>query len=67
MKKQVKRTVYMIVIAVMLFSASMAIPLVYHSKAREYFQGAAVGLMLAGLISIVMVLIEFIKENKATK
>jgi hypothetical protein len=67
MKKQVKRTVYMIVIAVMLFSASMAIPLVYHSKAKEYFQGAAVGLMLAGLISIVMVLIEFIKENKATK
>jgi hypothetical protein len=67
MKKQVKRTVYMIVIAVMLFSASMAIPLVYHSKAKEYFQGAAVGLMLAGVISIVMVLLEFIKENKAAK
>jgi len=67
MRKQVKRTVYMIVIAVMLFSASMAIPLIYHSKAKDYFQGAAVGLMLAGLISTVMVLLEFIKENKATK
>jgi hypothetical protein len=67
MKKQVKRTVYMIVIAVILFSASMAIPVIYHTKAREYFQGAAFGLMLAAIISIVIVLLEFVKENKATK
>ncbi|MFA6084392.1 hypothetical protein [Mucilaginibacter sp.] len=65
MKSQVKRTVYMIVIAVMLFSASMAIPLIYHSKAREYFQGAAFGFMLAGIISIVILLLDMIKKNKA--
>jgi hypothetical protein len=65
MKSQVKRTVYMIVIAVMLFSASMAIPVIYHTKAREYFQGAAFGFMLAGIISIVLLLLGMIKENKA--
>ena len=67
MNKQVKRTVYMIVIAVMLFSAPMAIPVLYHSKAREYMQGAALGLMVAAIISITMVLLEYLKENKTTK
>jgi hypothetical protein len=55
----------MIVIAVMLFSASMAIPVIYHTKAREYFQGAAFGFMLAGIINIVLLLLGMIKENKA--
>ncbi|MDB5285507.1 MAG: hypothetical protein JWR05_456 [Mucilaginibacter sp.] len=55
----------MIVIAVMLFSASMAIPVIYHTKAREYFQGAALGFMVAGIISIVILLLDIIKENKA--
>jgi hypothetical protein len=64
MKSQVKRTVYMIVIAVMLFSASMAIPVIYHTKAREYFQGAALGFMLAGIISIVIILLDYFKENR---
>ena len=55
----------MIVIAVILFSAPMAIPVLYHSAARQYMQGAALGLMVAAIISIVLMLIEMVKENKA--
>lgn len=55
----------MIVIAVILFSAPMAIPVLYHSTARQYMQGAALGLMVAAIISIVLMLIELVKENKA--
>lgn len=56
----------MIVISVILFSASMAVPVLYHTKAREYLQGAAFGLMIAGIISIGIILYDnYFKGNKS--
>lgn len=58
MNRQVKRTVYMILIAVILFSATMAIPAIHHSKMKDVLQGGAIGLMFAGIISFGIVLYE---------
>jgi hypothetical protein len=65
MKKQVKRTILLLLVAVILFAASMAIPIIYNSKLRDIFQGAALGFMVAGIISIVLLLLGMIKKNKA--
>jgi hypothetical protein len=53
MKNKVKRTIYLILIAIILFSASMAVPSLYNSEWRMIMQGAAVGLLIAGSITIV--------------
>jgi hypothetical protein len=53
MKNNVRRAIYMILIAVILFSAAMAVPLLYYSKWRMIMQGGAVGLLIAGGITII--------------
>ena len=50
MNKDVKRTVYLILLSIILFSASMSIPLLYNSKWKEPAQGGAAGLFLAGIL-----------------
>ncbi|WP_374951813.1 hypothetical protein [Mucilaginibacter sp.] len=64
MNPQVKRTVIMLLLGVILFAASMAFPVINNSKARDIFQGGGIGLMVAGIISIVMVLINDFKKKK---
>jgi hypothetical protein len=67
MKSKVRRTILMIIIAVLLFSASMALPALQGSQYKELVMGAAIGLMLAAIISIIATLVEYLKVNKKTK
>ncbi|HEY0244482.1 MAG TPA: hypothetical protein VGC01_02885 [Mucilaginibacter sp.] len=64
MKIKVRRTVLLILLGVILFSAAMAIPALYHSKWKDLMQGGAVGLLIAGSISIVKILLEYKKGTK---
>ena len=66
MKSKVRRTILMIIIAVILFSASMAIPALQGSQYKEWVQGAAIGLMLAAIISSITALLDYMKANKKT-
>ena len=66
MKSKVRRTILMIIIAVILFSASMAIPALQGSQYKELVMGAAIGLMLAAIISSITALLDYLKENKKT-
>ncbi|WPU93993.1 hypothetical protein SNE25_00445 [Mucilaginibacter sabulilitoris] len=54
----------MLLIAVLLFSASMAIPALHTSKWKDLIQGAALGLTLAGIISIITLIIDYLRETK---
>jgi hypothetical protein len=64
MKNKLKRTVLLILLGIILFSASMAFPVIYNSKFKDLAQGGAVGLMIAGFITAIKTLID---ERKATK
>jgi hypothetical protein len=64
MKNKVKRTILLLLVAVILFSASMVVPALHASKWKDFMQGAALGLMLAGIISIITVLIDYVKSGK---
>jgi len=64
MKNKVKRTILLLLIAVILFSASVVVPALHASKWKDLVQGAALGLMLAGIISIITLLVDYLKENK---
>jgi hypothetical protein len=66
MKNKVKRTILLFLVAVILFSASMATP-IYTSTFKDLMQGAALGLMLAGIISVITVLIKYQKAGKTVK
>jgi len=63
-KNKVKRTVLMLLVAVILFSASMVIPALHYSKWRDIVQGGALGLTLAGTISIITLIIDYLRESK---
>lgn len=65
MNKQFKRTVLMILGAVMLFAGSMVIPVGYNPEIKGFLQGAALGFMIAAFISIILLLLGIIKDNKA--
>ena len=66
MKKQFKRTILLLLGAVILFAASMAIPVIHNSEFKAFMQGGAIGFMLAGIISIAIMLMKyFFKENQA--
>ncbi|TWR30359.1 hypothetical protein FPZ43_05300 [Mucilaginibacter pallidiroseus] len=56
MSKQFKRTVYMLLIAIILYSGTMAIPELYYSKYRDLIQGASFGLFVAGILSAGMLI-----------
>ncbi|MGF7040194.1 hypothetical protein [Mucilaginibacter lappiensis] len=64
MKNKVKRTILMLLIAVILFSASMVIPALHNSKFKDLVQGGALGLTLAGIISIITLIIDYLRESK---
>jgi hypothetical protein len=67
MKNKVRRTILLLLIAVILFSASIAVPALNASKWKDLMQGAALGLMIAGIISIASALVDYIKSNKTDK
>ncbi|MDN5288536.1 MAG: hypothetical protein JWR38_4810 [Mucilaginibacter sp.] len=54
----------MLLVAVILFSASMVIPALHYSKWRDIVQGGALGLTLAGIISIITLIIDYLRESK---
>lgn len=54
----------MVLLGVILFSASMVFPAVYNSKYRDLMQGGAVGLMVAGSVIAIKTLIE---ERKSAR
>jgi uncharacterized membrane protein len=64
MKNKVKRTVLMLLVAVILFSASMVIPALHYSKWKDIVQGGALGLTIAGIISIVTLILDYLRESK---
>ncbi len=53
MKKDAKRSIYLILLAIILFSASMSVPLLYNSRWKEPVQGGAAGLFIAGALSAI--------------
>lgn len=67
MKSKVKRIILLLIIAVILFSASMAMPALHDSKWREWMQGASLGLMFASIIIIISTVVEYLKVNKTGK
>jgi len=64
MKSKVRRTILLILIAVILFSASMAIPALQGSQYKELVMGAGIGLMFAAVISSISAIVEYLKANK---
>jgi len=54
----------MLLVAVILFSASMVIPALHNSKWKDLVQGGALGLTLAGIISIVTLILDYLRESK---
>jgi uncharacterized membrane protein len=64
MKNKVKRTVLMLLVAVILFSASMVIPALHYSKWKDIVQGGALGLTIAGIISIITLILDYLRESK---
>ena len=64
MKSKVRRTILLMLIAVILFSASMAIPALQGSQYKELVMGAGIGLMFAAVISSISAIVEYLKANK---
>jgi len=64
MKKDAKRSVYLILLAIILFSASMSVPLLYNSRWKEPVQGGAAGLFIAGVLGAIAGIIRARKETK---
>ena len=54
----------MLLVAVILFSASMAIPVLQDSKWKVFIQGGSTGLIMAAIVSIINLLIDYLKESK---
>ncbi len=64
MKSKVRRTILLMLIAIILFSASMAIPALQGSQYKELVMGAGIGLMFAAVISSISAIVEYLKANK---
>jgi len=64
MKSKVRRTILLMLIAVILFSASMAIPALQGSQFKQLVMGAGIGLMLAAVIIIIATLVEYLRMTK---
>jgi hypothetical protein len=63
MKSKVRRTILLILIAIILFSAAMAIPALQGSQYKELVMGAGIGLMLAAVISSISAIVDYFKAN----
>ena len=64
MKSKVKRTILILLVAIILFSASMVLPALQGSQYKELVQGAAIGLMIAAIVIIISTLVEYLKVTK---
>ena len=64
---KIKRIVLLLLAAVILFSAPMAAPNYFSPAWKNGMQGAALGLMLAGIVIIIGTLIDFYKSDNKTK
>ncbi|MDN3581848.1 hypothetical protein [Mucilaginibacter flavus] len=62
---KVKRTILLLLVSVILFSLTMVIPAFEGSKWKVYLQGAATGLLMAGIVSIITLIIDNLREGKA--
>jgi hypothetical protein len=63
MKSKVRRTILLMLIAVILFSASMAIPALQGSQFKQLIMGAGIGLMLAAVISSISAIVDYFKTR----
>jgi hypothetical protein len=64
MKNKVKRTIYLLLVAVILFSFSMVVKAEPGSIWVDLLRGASLGLALAGTISCIMIIVEYLRSNK---
>jgi hypothetical protein len=67
MKNKVKRTIYMLLIAVILFSYSMVAKAEPGSVWIDLLRGAGIGLALAGSISCITLIVEYLKSDNNIK
>jgi hypothetical protein len=67
MKKKVKRIIYMLLIAVILFSYSMVAKAEPGSIWIDLLRGAGIGLALAGSISCITLIVEYLKSDNTPK
>ncbi|HEY9196585.1 MAG TPA: hypothetical protein VIM77_09980 [Mucilaginibacter sp.] len=61
---KVKRTILMLLVSVILFSVTMVVPAFQGSQWKVYVQGAATGLIMAAIVSIITLIIDNLKEAK---
>lgn len=54
----------MLLVAVIVFSATMVIPALQDSKWKVYLQGGATGLTMAGIVSIITLIIDYLKDSR---
>jgi uncharacterized membrane protein YcjF (UPF0283 family) len=61
---KVKRTILLLLISVILFSLTMVVPAFESSQWKAYMQGGATGLLMAGIVSIITLIIDNLREAK---
>ncbi|GAA3960627.1 hypothetical protein [Mucilaginibacter dorajii] len=61
---KVKRTILLLLISVILFSLTMVVPAFEGSQWKVYIQGAATGLLMAAIVSIITLIIDNLREAK---
>jgi len=54
----------MLLVSVILFSVTMVVPAFQGSQWKVYVQGAATGLIMAAIVSIITLIIDNLKEAK---
>jgi len=64
---KIKRIVLLLLAAVIFFSAPMAAPAYFSPTWKNAMQGAALGLMIAGIVIIIGTLVDFYKSDNKTK
>ena len=66
MNAKVKRTVLLLAVAIILFTAAMLFTTPKNAVWMDAIRGASAGLALAGTISFLILLVDVIKSNKRT-
>ncbi|WP_091149433.1 hypothetical protein [Mucilaginibacter pineti] len=64
MKNKVKRTTILLLVALFLFLATTLVPALQNSKWKIILQGAATGLIMAVVVVLITLIIDYLKENK---
>jgi hypothetical protein len=63
-KNKVKRTIILLSAALILFLVTTLVPALQNSKWKVILQGAATGLVMAVVVVLITLLIDYLKENK---